>query len=210
MDKRVENPEQVLVNDVHRLCDDLSEVALDIVKAIFDGSYFTFRLARQTSWMWASASWIYVVCAVTLVRGLSPPFGKLEAVRQTLEGRFRRSLTNVGTNGEAIAAFGGDQREQQIVESRFAALIRHIEKITAVKFRFGIVEDFVVKYCATTVAMCVIMGPFFGGSLRSDGTTMGNADTLATMRYVTSVIINQLVAIGGLAVCFRKLTKLTG
>ena len=54
------------------------------------------------------------------------------------------------------------------------------------------VEDFITKYCASTVAMIVILGPFFGGNLRTDYSPEGNATTLATMRYVTSVIINQV------------------
>lgn len=54
------------------------------------------------------------------------------------------------------------------------------------------VEDFITKYGAITMAMIVILGPFFGGDLRSDYTPEGNAATLSTMRYVTSVIISQV------------------
>ncbi len=57
--------------------------------------------------------------------------------------------------------------------------------------------------------MIVILGPFFGGRLQSDGSMLGNAQTLAKMRYVTSVIIHQLVSVGGLALCLRKLLKLS-
>lgn len=53
-------------------------------------------------------------------------------------------------------------------------------------------EDFITKYCASTVAMIVILGPFFGGNLRSDRSPEGDAITLGNMRYVTSVIINQV------------------
>ena len=64
-------------------------------QAVFDGSYFTYRLSQETSWRWASASWVYVVVAISIVRHLSPPFGKLEAARQALEGRFRRSVLSL-------------------------------------------------------------------------------------------------------------------
>ena len=57
--------------------------------------------------------------------------------------------------------------------------------------------------------MIIILGPFFGGRLRSDGSTLGNAQTLSKMRYITSVIIHQLVSIGGLALCLRKLMKMS-
>lgn len=37
-----------------------------------------------------------------------------------------------------------------------------------------------------------LTGPFFSGRLRSDGSRVGNAKTLARMRYVTSIIIHQV------------------
>lgn len=40
--------------------------------------------------------------------------------------------------------------------------------------------------------MVVILGPFFSGRLKSDGTAEGNAKTIAKMRYVTSVIIHEV------------------
>jgi ABC-type uncharacterized transport system fused permease/ATPase subunit len=109
------------------------------------------------------------------------------------------AYANVAGHAEAIAAFGGDAREHGLVHGRLEALLRHITHVTGVRFRFGMIEDFVVKYCASTVAMIVILGPVFGGRLQSDGSTLGNATTLAKMRYVTSVIIHQLVSVGGLA-----------
>jgi ABC-type uncharacterized transport system fused permease/ATPase subunit len=60
------------------------------MQAVLDGSYFTWRLAHETSWGWASACWVYVVAGIFFIRNVSPPFGKLEAKRQMLEGRFRR------------------------------------------------------------------------------------------------------------------------
>jgi hypothetical protein len=64
VDKRIDAPEQVLSNDVVKLCEGFGEITQDVLCALFDGSYFTWRLARQTSPKWACVSWLYVVGAV--------------------------------------------------------------------------------------------------------------------------------------------------
>ncbi len=54
-------------------------------------------------------------------------------------------FSNVVTNAEAIAAFGGDDHEAHIVQSRFDALTNQISRVTSIRFRFGMIEDFIVK-----------------------------------------------------------------
>ena len=74
VDKRVESPEQIFSNDVPRLCESLSDILQDLLCAITDGSFFTWRLAVQTSPSWAAVSWLYVVVAVCTIAcpALSP------------------------------------------------------------------------------------------------------------------------------------------
>ena len=56
----------------------------------------------------------------------------------------------------------------------------------------------------------MILGPFFSGSRRSDGSRLSDAQMLSNMRYCTSIIIYNLHAVGGSALNFRKLLKLGG
>ena len=70
--------------------------------------------------------------------------------------------------------------------------------------------QFIGKYLVSTVGMIMIIGPFFHGSMRSDGSAMGDAQMLSNMRYCTSAIIYDLHAIGGMALNFRKFLKLGG
>ncbi|EDQ89564.1 uncharacterized protein MONBRDRAFT_8117 [Monosiga brevicollis MX1] len=179
-------------------------------EAVLDGSFFTMRLAQETSMGWSMVTWAYVVSAVMIVRSISPPFGKLHAKRGELSAIFKQATSRLITHSEAIAALAGEYRETKIISDAFRALNKHIEHLIKTQWTFGMVEDFITKYCASTVAMIVILGPFFGGTLRSDYTPAGNAATLARMRYVTSVIINQLTAIAGLARSLRKIMQLQG
>lgn len=210
VDKRITSPEEVLSSDVQRFAATLSDIAVDVLSAIFNGAYFTYRLAKATSGKWSMVSWLYVTTTIVVIQALSPNFGKLYATRLNLDESFRQSVARLHTHSEAVAALGGDDREKTIIFSRFQELYRHIQRVIKTQWWFGMVEDFIAKYCASTVAMIVILGPFFSGRLKSDGSSLGNANTLSTMRYVTSVIIHQLTAIGGLAISLRKVSKLAG
>eukprot|EP00049_Salpingoeca_infusionum_P008792 m.144576 g.144576 ORF g.144576 m.144576 type:complete len:1291 (-) comp14133_c0_seq3:1306-5178(-) len=209
VDKRITTPEEVLCNDIPALTDGLSIIAKDIMSALFDGAFFTVRLAQQTSLGWSVVTWAYVVFAVGLVRMLSPNFGKMFSTKSMLGEAFNKAMGRVVTHCEAIAALHGEDREASLVNSAFTRLKRQIDYMIKQQWSFGMIEDFVTKYAASTTAMIVILGPFFGGNLRTDYSAEGNAQTLASMRYVTSVIISQLTAIAGLARCLRKLATVT-
>lgn len=62
---------------------------------------------------------------------------------------------------------------------------------------------------AATVAVLLIIGPFFSGHLQPDSSLMGRAKMLSNMRYHTSVIISLFWSCGTLAASSRKLMKLT-
>lgn len=71
------------------------------------------------------------------------------------------------------------------------------------------VQDFNTKYMAATMAVVLIIGPYFSGHLRPEATLMGRASMLSNMRYHTAVIISLFSACGSLASSSRKFMKLT-
>ena len=72
----------------------------------------------------------------------------------------------------------------------------------------SVLQDFHTKYLAATVAVVLIIGPFFMGHLRPDNSMRGRASMLSNMRYHTSVIIALFSSLGSLASSSRKLMKL--
>eukprot|EP00055_Hartaetosiga_balthica_P012730 m.62706 g.62706 ORF g.62706 m.62706 type:complete len:1271 (+) comp8040_c2_seq2:177-3989(+) len=208
VDNRITSPEEIICTDVPALTSGMAEVYRDVLRALFDGLFFTYRLAQETSPAWSSVTWTYVTLAVVSVRMMSPNFAKLFSKRNKLREVFTQAFGRVVTHSEAIAALNGDEREKSIVAGAFSSMQKHVRNIVRVQWSFGMIEDFVTKYAASTMAMIVILGPFFSGDLRSDFSVEGNATTMASMRYVTSVIINQLTAIAGLARCLRKVMSL--
>ncbi len=89
---------------------------------------------------------------VAVTRGLSPPFGKLQSVKLSLEQALRNAFFNLTTHCEvgpsllpltakAIAAFSGARRELEIVAERARALWKHGRSVMFTQWWYGIVED---------------------------------------------------------------------
>ena len=66
-----------------------------------------------------------------------------------------------------------------------------------------------MKYLAATMAVVLIIGPFFSGHLQPDGSLLGRAKLLSNMRYHTGVIISLFTSCGILAASSRRFLKLT-
>ena len=65
-----------------------------------------------------------------------------------------------------------------------------------------------IRYCVTTVALYAIVTPFFS-AMNKQASVRQNAEMLSKMRYVTSAIVFQLTAVGGLAMMTQKSMKLS-
>jgi hypothetical protein len=72
----------------------------------------------------------------------------------------------------------------------------------------GMVEDFIGKYCVTTVATMVIMVPFFRRLTGVSDDMRRNADVLSRMRYMTSITVFQLGGMAGVAFFVQRVKKL--
>ncbi|MED6137180.1 ATP-binding cassette sub- D member 1 [Stylosanthes scabra] len=77
------------------------------------------------------------------------------------------------------------------------------------KYVFWIL-DFLLKYLGATVAVILIIEPFFSGHLRPDSSTLGRAEMLSNLRYHTSVIISLFQSLGTLSISARRLNRLSG
>ncbi|XLR38901.1 hypothetical protein HN51_026065, partial [Arachis hypogaea] len=70
--------------------------------------------------------------------------------------------------------------------------------------------DFLLKYLGTTVAVILIIEPFFSSHLRSERSTLGRAEMLSNLRYHTSVIVSLFQSLGTLFISARRLNRLSG
>lgn len=150
----------------------------------------------------------YVLGAGAAIRNFSPSFGKLTSIEQQLEGEYRQLHSRLRTNSESIAFYGGEKREEAHIQHKFKNLVRHMNTVLHDHWWFGMIQDFLLKYLGATVAVILIIEPFFAGHLRPDSSTLGRAEMLSNLRYHTSVIISLFQSLGTLSISARRLNRL--
>lgn len=150
----------------------------------------------------------YVLGAGFVIRNFSPAFGKLMSKEQELEGDYRQLHSRLRTHAESIAFYGGETREASHIHDRFRTLVGHLNLVIHDHWWFGMVQDFLLKYLGATVAVVLIIEPFFSGILKPDASTLGRAEMLSNLRYHTSVIISLFQSLGTLSISARRLNRL--
>ncbi|XP_044469783.1 ABC transporter D family member 1-like [Mangifera indica] len=210
VDGRITNPEQRIASDVPKFCSELSELVQDDLIAVTDGLLYTWRLCSYASpkyFLWILA---YVLVAGGMIRNFSPAFGKLMSKEQQLGGEYRQLHSRLRTHAESIAFYGGESREESHIQKKFKSLTRHVCTVLHEHWWFGMIQDFMLKYLGATVAVVLIIEPFFSGHLRPESSTLGRAEMLSNLRYHTSVIISLFQSLGTLSSSSRKLNRLSG
>eukprot|EP00249_Psilotum_nudum_P023443 c28874_g1_i1 orf=721-4785(+) len=210
VDGRISNPEQRIASDIPRFCSELSDLIQENMNAICDGLLYTWRLCSYASPKYALWTLAYVFGAGFVTGALSPPFGKLMSKEQQLEGEYRQLHSRFRTHSESIAFYGGQDREGSIIKLRFNALVEHLSVVLHTQWWFGMIQDFLLKYLGATVAVILIIDPFFSGNLRPDRTTLGRAEMISNLRYHTSVIIALFQSLAILTFSSRKLNRISG
>ena len=125
-----------------------------------------------------------------------------------LEGDYRQLHSRLRTHAESVAFYGGENREASHIMQRFEALVEHLNLVRHENWWFGMIQDFFLKYFGATVAVILIIEPFFSGNLRPHSSTLGRAEMLSNLRYHTSVIISLFQSLGILSISTRRLNIL--
>ena len=97
----------------------------------------------------------------TLLRRLSPPFGKLKAVEGRKEGDFRGLHARLIANAEEVAFYGGADIEKVYLNRSFKELQSWMEGIYSLKVRYNMLEDFVLKYSWSAFGYIITSLPVF-------------------------------------------------
>ncbi|KAK2990477.1 hypothetical protein RJ640_008936 [Escallonia rubra] len=210
VDGRITNPEQRIASDIPRFCSELSDLVQEDLNAVTDGLLYTWRLCSYASPKYIFWILAYVLGAGATIRNFSPAFGALMSKEQQLEGEYRQLHSRLRTHAESIAFYGGEAREESHIQKKFRTLVQHMRVVLHDHWWFGMIQDFLLKYLGATVAVILIIEPFFSGNLRPDTSTIGRAEMLSNLRYHTSVIISLFQSLGTLSISSRRLNRLSG
>lgn len=205
----MDSPEQRICEDVPKLTAGLSELTRELIVAAVDAAFYGWQLRNYSGTnKYTAAILAYVLGAGTFMTVAAPNFGGLFKKQATLEGAYRHLHTRLRANAEPVAFYGGIAKEGDLLRTKFAEVVAHTNRVLGKQWHFSMVQDMLLKYLGATVAVALIIGPFFGGDMRPEATVMGRAQMLSNMRYHTSVIISLFGALGTLAASSRKFLKL--
>lgn len=174
-----------------------------------DAAFFSYQLrAYSGTHRYTAAILAYVFGAGAFMAVAAPNFGGLFKRQQVLEGAYRALHARLRANAEPVAFYGGVGKEGGVVRAKFREVVAHAARLLGVQWRFSMVQDFLLKYFGATVAVALIVGPFFAGHMRPEASVAGRAQMLSNMRYHTAVVISLFGALGTLGASSRKFLKL--
>lgn len=161
LDRRIEGPDQYISADIARFCESLSSLYSNLGKPLLDLIIFNYQLSLSIGLKGSAGIMGVYFLTVSLLRGISPAFGKLAAIQTQLEGEFRGAHSRLITNAEEIAFYNGGTLERSILEKAYSNLIKHINSVYKVRISYNLIEDFVIKYCWSAVGLVACAVPVF-------------------------------------------------
>ncbi|KAJ3270885.1 hypothetical protein HDV01_007356 [Terramyces sp. JEL0728] len=240
LDNRIDGADQLITTDINRFCTALANLYSNLGKPMLDIVIFNYQLGRSIglSGMWG-LTLNYVITA-TILRAITPPFGKLAAEEAKLEGDFRSAHSRLITNAEEIGFYNGEELEKSILDKTYARLIKHINYICTfllildqIRITYNMMEDFIVKYTWSAVGLIMASIPVFfpdraGGrtkreeallettmQMSSEGASISISDAKTgsrTQRFITNkrLMVSLADAGGRVMYSYKELSELAG
>lgn len=153
--------DQFITQDLTLFCESASSLYSSLGKPFVDLCVFNYQLFRSLGPIALSGLLSNYFLTATILRKLSPPFGKLKAVEGRKEGEFRALHSRLIANAEEVAFYGGDQIERTFLDKGFKDLKGWMEGIYSLKIRYNMLEDFVLKYSWSAFGYLITSLPVF-------------------------------------------------
>ena len=185
----------------------LAQFYLNFTKPILDIVLFSKKLAELVGWEGPSMIVGWYFFSGVIIRLISPPFGKLTAVEQKLEGEYRAKHTDLINHSEEIAFYNGSKWEKNHINAKFYELHDHIKNVLYKRFFMGIFDSMLVKYGAVCTGYTVLGLPIFGRKKDQYSKEILKDPSKITKDYIrnSSLLINLAKAIGRIVVSYKDI-----
>ena len=153
--------DQFITQDLTLFCSAAASLYSSLGKPLVDIFVFNYQLYRSLGPLALTGLLANYFATATLLRRLSPPFGKLKAVEGRKEGDFRGLHARLIANAEEVAFYGGADIEKVYLNRSFKELRSWMEGIYSLKVRYNMLEDFVLKYSWSAFGYIITSLPVF-------------------------------------------------
>lgn len=210
LDDRIKNADQCITQDVFKFCNSLADLYSNLAKPVLDIVIYNVQLSRAVGGEALFGVSLIVQFSAWLLRLITPPFGKMVAEEQKLEGEFRFTHTRLIENAEEIALFRGHVVERSILNRTYLSLVRHINSIFKKRIFHGMMEDFIIKYFWGAMGLVLCAVPVFFKEV-SGGTGSGDFGS-RTESFVTNrrLLMSSSDAFGRVMYSYKEITELAG
>eukprot|EP00340_Litonotus_pictus_P001906 CAMPEP_0170520864 /NCGR_PEP_ID=MMETSP0209-20121228/6197_1 /TAXON_ID=665100 ORGANISM="Litonotus pictus, Strain P1" /NCGR_SAMPLE_ID=MMETSP0209 /ASSEMBLY_ACC=CAM_ASM_000301 /LENGTH=426 /DNA_ID=CAMNT_0010807437 /DNA_START=764 /DNA_END=2044 /DNA_ORIENTATION=- len=147
------------------------------------------------------------------MRFITPPFGRLQAIQQSLEGEFRANHKKIINHSEEIAFYNGNMWELVKLTENFRTLNRHIKDVQLKKFFMGIFDSILTRFGPTVVGtFCLAMPIFFDSQKRYNLKNKNENAAVITRDYMknSSLLVSLAKSIGKIIISYKDLQNLAG
>ncbi|KAH6657736.1 ABC transporter transmembrane region 2-domain-containing protein [Truncatella angustata] len=138
--------DQFITQDLTLFCASAANLYSSLGKPFVDICVFNYQLYQSLGPLALTGLLSNYFLTASILRRLSPPFGKLKAVEGRKEGDFRALHARLIANAEEVAFYGGADMEKTFLNKEFKSLKSWMEGIYMLKIRYNILEDFILKY----------------------------------------------------------------
>ncbi|KAH0564941.1 hypothetical protein GP486_001661 [Trichoglossum hirsutum] len=153
--------DQFITQDLTLFCASAASLYSSLGKPFVDLCVFSYQLFRSLGPLALTGLLSNYFLTATLLRRMSPPFGKLKAIEGRHEGDFRGLHSRLIANAEEVAFYGGSDMEKVFLDKDFKELKRLMEGIYSLKIRYNMLEDFILKYSWSAFGYLITSLPIF-------------------------------------------------
>ncbi|KAJ6488117.1 ABC transporter transmembrane region 2-domain-containing protein [Mycena vitilis] len=220
----LEGVDQYLTADVESWSEALAGLYGNILKPSLDLILFTSQLSKSLGVRGTILLFGNYYLTVSILRAVTPAFGRLAAVEARLEGEYRAGMGRIGREGEEIAFYDGGARERDILSNAYLRLIKHVNSIYRIRIAYEWTEDYVIKYLWSAAGYGLIAVPLLftrrrrevavqaGEADRTSGEGPDDAVAGRTETYISNrrLLISLADAGGRLMYAYKDLLELAG
>lgn len=208
LDDRIKNADQLITVDVSKFSNSLAELYGNLAKPTLDMLIYNYSLSKSVGGEGLFFMSLLVQLSASIMRALTPPFGKYVADEAQLEGEFRFEHSRLIDYSEEIALYNGHEAEKDTLDKGYFTLIKHVNYILRRRFTHGIMEDFVIKYVWGALGLILCSLPVFFKIPGATASTMGDR----TESFVTNrrLLLSSSDAFGRVMFSYKEITELAG
>ncbi|KAI3547992.1 ABC transporter transmembrane region 2 [Colletotrichum abscissum] len=212
--------DQFITQDLTLFCAAAANLYSSLGKPFVDLCVFNYQLFRSLGPLALTGLLSNYFLTASILRRLSPPFGKLKAVEGRKEGDFRGLHARLIANAEEIAFYGGADMEKTFLNKEFKSLKNWMEGIYMLKIRYNMLEDFILKYSWSAYGYLLSSLPVFlpawgglgGAAELAENAAKGSRERGRMKEFITNkrLMLSLADAGGRMMYSIKDLSELAG